>query len=69
MLTKKGIPVSPGVAIAPAMVLDGEDQPIPRRTVAPKQVPKELTRLDDALKASTDEVLELKDKTTASVGP
>ena len=69
MLTKKGIPVSPGVAIAPAMVLDGEDQPIPRRTVAPKQVPKELTRLNDALKASTDEVLELKDKTTASVGP
>ncbi len=69
MLTKKGIPVSPGVAIAPAMVLDGEDQPIPRRTVAPNQVPKELARLDDALKASTAEVLELKDKTTARVGP
>jgi phosphoenolpyruvate-protein phosphotransferase (PTS system enzyme I) len=69
MQTKKGIPVSPGIAIAPAMVLDGEDQPIPRRTVAPDQVPKELTRLDDALKASTTEVLELKDKTTARVGP
>ncbi len=69
MLTKKGIPVSPGVAIAPAMVLDGEDQPIPRRTVAPPQVPDELKRLDDALAASTTEIQELKDKTAASVGP
>ncbi len=69
MQTKKGIPVSPGIAIAPAMVLDGEDQPIPRRTVAPTQVPHELQRLDDALAASSAEVQELKDKTTARVGP
>ncbi len=68
MLTKKGIPVSPGVAIAPAMVLDGEDQPIPRRTVAPSQIPAELTRLEGALSASTAEIQELKDKTAATVG-
>jgi len=69
MLTKKGIPVSPGVAIAPAMVLDGEDQPIPRRAIAPAQVPDELKRLEDALADSGSEVQELKDKTAASAGP
>jgi len=68
MQTKKGIPVSPGIAIAQAMVLDGEDQPIPRRTVVPAQVPHELQRLDDSLAASTTEIEELKAKTAASVG-
>lgn len=68
MLTKKGIPVSPGVAIAQAVVLDSEDQPIPRRTVAPAQVPHELERLQGAIEASTDEIQQLKEKTAASVG-
>lgn len=68
MLTKKGIPVSPGVAIAPAMVLDSEDQPIPRRTVAPTQIPHELDRLQGAIDASMDEIQQLKEKTATSVG-
>ena len=68
MLTKKGIPVSPGVAIAPAMVLDGEDQAIPRRSVAPDQINHEIERLNDAITASMDEVQQLKDKTAESVG-
>lgn len=68
MLTKKGIPVSPGVAIAQAMVLDSEDQPIPRRAVALTQVPHELNRLQGAFDASTEEIQQLKEKTAASVG-
>jgi phosphoenolpyruvate-protein phosphotransferase (PTS system enzyme I) len=68
MLTKKGIPVSPGVAIAPAMVLDGEDQAIPRRTVAPGQINHEIERLNDAITSSMDEIQQLKDKTAESVG-
>ncbi len=68
MLTKKGIPVSPGVAIAPAVVLDGEDQPIPRRAIAPTQIDSELKRLEDAIAASIDEIQQLKEKTAASVG-
>lgn len=68
MLTKKGIPVSPGVAIAPAMVLDGEDQAIPRRAIAPGQINHEIDRLNDAIAASMDEIQQLKDKTAESVG-
>ncbi len=68
MQTKKGIPVSPGVAIAPAMVLDGEDQAIPRRTVTADQIDQELARLNDAINASMEEVQLLKDKTAESVG-
>ncbi len=68
MLTKKGIPVSPGVAIAPALVLDSAEQPIPRRTIPAEQVPHELKRLDEAIQASAKEIQQLKDRTTSSVG-
>jgi len=38
METKQGIPVSPGVAIGPALVLDTEWFRIPQRLVAPELV-------------------------------
>lgn len=68
MQIKKGIPVSPGVAIYPAVVLDAEDQPVPRRTVAPGQVAGEFKRLDQALEASVGEIDQLRDQTATSLG-
>ena len=38
MEIKRGIPVSPGVAIGPALVLDTEWFRIPQRSVEPRQV-------------------------------
>jgi phosphotransferase system enzyme I (PtsI) len=52
MEIKRGIPVSPGVAIGPALVLDTEGFRIPLRVVKPKQVSEELKRLRRALEAS-----------------
>ncbi len=69
MVTKKGISVSPGVAIAKALVLDAQDQPIPRRTVVSAAVPAEHQRLNDALAASVLEIEALRDQTTAAMGP
>ncbi|HEX7009302.1 MAG TPA: phosphoenolpyruvate-utilizing N-terminal domain-containing protein, partial [Phycisphaeraceae bacterium] len=68
MLIKKGIPVSPGVAIFPAVVLDAEDQPIPRRTIPPSRVPIEHQRLDQALEQSIQEVQQLREQTASSLG-
>lgn len=45
----KGIGVSPGVAICPAVVLDAEDLVIPRRGIDANAVDAEVVRLDDAL--------------------
>lgn len=49
MLTLRGIPVSAGVAIGTAVVLDTEGYRIPPRHIDATQVPSELTRLRNAL--------------------
>jgi phosphotransferase system enzyme I (PtsI) len=68
MLIKKGIPVSPGVAISRAVVLDAEDQPVPKRAVPESQVPEELQRLDRALAATARDLENLRTKAEAVVG-
>ncbi len=49
MEIKRGIAVSPGVAIGPALVVDTEGVRIPHRTVEPAQVKGEIARLHGAL--------------------
>jgi phosphotransferase system enzyme I (PtsI) len=58
MEIKQGIPVSPGVAIGPALVLDTEWFRIPQRTVQASQVPGEIERLRRALGAAAAEANE-----------
>jgi phosphoenolpyruvate-protein phosphotransferase (PTS system enzyme I) len=55
MEIKQGIPVSPGVAIGPALVLDTEWFRIPQRLVPPEQVADEIERLHRALRAAADD--------------
>ena len=45
MVELHGIPVSPGVAIGPALVLDREGYRIERCQVDPTEVTEEITRL------------------------
>jgi phosphotransferase system enzyme I (PtsI) len=51
---KRGIPVSSGVAIGPALVLDSEWYRIPQRHVDPAQVEAEVGRLHQALRAAAE---------------
>ena len=69
MKVKQGIPVSPGFAISPAVVLDAEDVPIPRRTVAPEMVSVEFDRLERAVAAGITEIEHQRDRAAAVVGP
>jgi phosphotransferase system enzyme I (PtsI) len=55
MEIKRGIPVSPGVAIGPALVLDNEGVRIPQRFVEGDQAQAELLRLRAALKEAAQE--------------
>src|SRR5262245_40865258 len=45
----RGIPVSPGLAIGPVVVVDPRGLRLPPRSIAPAAVPAELARLDAAL--------------------
>ena len=56
MEIRRGIAVSPGVAIGPALVLDTEGILIPIRTVSPAEVEGEVRRLRTALAAASHNV-------------
>jgi phosphotransferase system enzyme I (PtsI) len=68
MQFKKGIPVSPGIAISTAVVVDAEDQPVPRRTVPDAHVESECQRLTGALSASFNELEIQRLETEANLG-
>lgn len=55
MEIKRGIPVSPGVAIGPAMVLDTEWFRIPQRFIDSKGAAEEVQRLREALASAARE--------------
>jgi phosphotransferase system enzyme I (PtsI) len=56
MEIKRGIPVSPGVAIGPALVLDTEGFRIPKRFIQIHYVDSELSRLHQALAEAAEEI-------------
>src|SRR5882724_8477182 len=58
MEIRRGIAVSPGVAIGPARVLDTEGVRIPHRTVAPEQIPEEIARLRQSLREAAADARE-----------
>jgi len=56
MLIRRGIAVSPGVAIAPAMLLGIENFRIPQRLISTTAVPGELSRFHAAMEAVRQEI-------------
>jgi len=68
MEIRKGIAVSPGVAIAPAIVLDSEQFRIPRRSIEPPEVETELGRFRTAVEHAQGEVRALRARVTSDVG-
>jgi len=57
----KGIGVSPGVVVCPAVVLDAEDYRIPKREVPSSQTRMEIQRLRRAFMDATGELIHLED--------
>ena len=62
MEIKKGIAVSPGIAISKAMVLDAEEYLIPRRSIEISQRMIEVQRARNSFKAAIDELAEVEKK-------
>ena len=65
---RKGIPVSPGVAIAPAVVLDTEEYRITQHAVPPEAVEHELGHVDMALEGARKDLIALRDQTASRLG-
>jgi phosphotransferase system enzyme I (PtsI) len=68
LITLRGIPVSPGVAIGPALVLDAEGVRVAQRRVASKDVECEVARLHSALAAAAFDATQTQRDITARLG-
>jgi len=68
MEIKRGIAVSPGVAIGPALVLDTEWYRIPQRFIEPDQTDAEIQRLRQALKEAAGEANTHQETVAARLG-
>ena len=68
MEIRKGIPVSPGIAFAPAIVIDAEDYRIPRRHLSREQIKEELARVRKALADSVTDVGKLRETASEKFG-
>ncbi len=68
MEIRKGIAVSPGLAIAPAIVLDSEQFRIPRRSIDPDEIDAEWRRFTRAVEQAQAEVGELRERVARDVG-
>ena len=68
MEIRRGIAVSPGIAIGPALVLDTEGVRIPHRTVPPEQIPDEIVRLSQALSEAASAARDTRQRIAARLG-
>ena len=68
METRKGIAVSPGVVIKDAFVLESEGYRIPRHLIKEEEIPKEISRLEEATTAAWKEIEKLEDSVSKNLG-
>jgi phosphotransferase system enzyme I (PtsI) len=68
MEIKRGIPVSPGIAIGPALILDPEGVRVPQRLVEACQVQEEVHRLRSALAAAARDARSSQQKVDHQLG-
>ena len=64
----QGIPVSPGVAIGKALVLEKSLHRVPFLIVSSDEIPRELSLLESAIKRSLDEVMSDREKVASALG-
>lgn len=68
MEIKQGLAVSPGLAIAPVVVLDTQEYSISKRRVSPGDAPYELELLHKSIDRSIQEITDLRDQVAEKHG-
>jgi len=64
----KGIPAAPGLAIGKAFILGSEELEVDRRNINESQIPKEITRFEEALIKTRTEILDIQKKISKEMG-
>jgi len=68
MITLRGIPASPGVAIGKALLFDSEELLVPRRAIAPEEIAKEVMRFEEALIQTRHQILGIQKRLADEMG-
>jgi phosphotransferase system enzyme I (PtsI) len=68
MQSRRGIPVSPGIAIAKAVVLDNDEHSVAKRHVPAAKLDAEHALVDAAIKDALEELAELHNQTASVLG-
>ncbi|MFA6044234.1 MAG: phosphoenolpyruvate--protein phosphotransferase [Phycisphaerales bacterium] len=68
MILVKGLPVSAGIVIGRALVVDDDRRRVTRRSIPRELVPAEIARLQAAIKSSIDDILRVHESATREMG-
>lgn len=68
MKTLKGIAVSPGVSIGPALTLHTEDHCVQKKNIEESRIPHEIARFEDALTKTRAELLGIRKQIARDIG-
>ncbi len=68
MKSLKGIPASPGIAIGKAFLINSEEIQIVKKPIRESDIPKQITRFEDALTKTRSEILSIRDKISQEMG-
>ncbi|MCQ9207825.1 MAG: phosphoenolpyruvate--protein phosphotransferase [Omnitrophica bacterium] len=64
----KGIPAAPGFAIGKAFILGSQELEVDKRSINESQIPKEITRFEEALIKTRSEILDIQKKISKEMG-
>lgn len=67
-ISLRGIPAAPGLVIGKAFLLGSEDLDVEKRQISEQQIPKEITRFEEALIKTRQEILEIQKKISKDMG-
>jgi len=68
MEIRRGIPVSPGIAIGEVFLLEAEGVRIPQHFISEHEVPREVERLEQAMQEALEELERLAEKVSSRAG-
>ena len=68
MITLKGIPAAPGIAMGKALFFDSEALAVPRHPITEDQVSAEVLRLEEALIKTRQQILGIQQKLSEELG-
>ncbi|MBI3253033.1 MAG: phosphoenolpyruvate--protein phosphotransferase [Candidatus Omnitrophica bacterium] len=68
MKTLKGIAASAGIVMGKVLLVDSEEMNVPKKSIKESAIPREITRLQDALTETRAEILNIRDKVSREMG-